>query len=160
MIERRERRAHSRPVHQSKATTFFARIWSLVAYSDTTPTRFMLAIAASSWSLMLALPGDTFERPVYRYMALVGPEWAWAWLWGFHAAGMWWRTFSDKPRPIAALLINMLGVMLFTSSAISIFLSLTYPLPAAVAADVVFALAAFWVLIRTHVNNASGWRID
>lgn len=139
------------------------RLWSLIAYSDTTPTRFMLALAATSWCILLAVPGDTFDRPVYKYMALVAGDHAeakWCIFWGLHSAGMWWRTFSARPSLYWALAINSLGLALFGSAAISILTALTYPLPAAVAADFVMAAAAFWVLVRTHINSEHGWRID
>jgi hypothetical protein len=159
-----ERRTVPRqPVSVSAWALFAHRFWSLVAYSDTTPTRFMLALAATGWALLLIWPGDTFERPVYRFMKMIGGDNAeakWCIAWAAHAGGMWWRIFSSVPRPGWALAVHTLGVILFTSSAISIFLTLTYPLPAAVAPDFVLALAAFWVLVRTHVNNERGWRND
>lgn len=155
-----DRRTRPRPDREPPTLRFLCRVWSLIAYSDTTPTRFMLAIAATCWSVLLAWPGNTFERPVYFWMSQIGPEWSWALFWAIHAAGMWWRTFATTPRPRFALAINSLGVLLFTGAAVSIFLTLTYPLPAAIAADVVFAMASFWVLVRTHVNSEHGWRID
>lgn len=155
-----ERRQIPRAAQLTGWRVLLTRVWSLILYSDTTPTRFMLAIAATFWCVLLAYPGHTFDRPVYLYMSRVAPEWMWSVVWGFHAVGMWWRTFSSVQHPVAALIINSLGVMLFTMAAISIFLTLTLPVPAAIAADLVFAVASFWVLIRTHINNGDGWRID
>jgi hypothetical protein len=157
---RKSPRANPKP---SAGAVIIYRLWALIAYSDTTPTRFMLALAATGWALLLIWPGDTFERPVYRFMKMIGGDNAeakWCIAWAAHAGGMWWRIFSSVPRPGWALAVHTLGVILFTSSAISIFLTLTYPLPAAVAPDFVLALAAFWVLVRTHVNNERGWRND
>lgn len=136
------------------------RFWSLIAYSDTTPTRFMLALAATFWAILLYLPGETFGRPVYRYMALVASEETWASFWALHAIGMWWRIFSAVDRPRLALAIHMLGAMLFTAAAVSIYLSRLYPIPAGIAPDVVLALAAGWVLVRTQVHSEKGWRRD
>ena len=144
-------------------TTFLRRLWSLIAYSDTTPTRFMLALTASTWAFLLAWPGDTFDRPVYRYMLAIAGDHAeikWCVLWAIHATGMWWRIFSGRPRPYWALAIHSLGVILFSCAAIAIFLTLTHPLPAAAAPDFIMAIASFWVLVRTHINSEPGWRND
>lgn len=162
-----DRRLAKRQEPEPVVKRIWFRLWSLIAYSDTTPTRFMLAMSASFWSIFLFLPGDTMTRPVYRYMADLAswlgadnPEMAWASLWAIHAAGMWWRVFSSRPRPIAAFCINSLGVLLFSGAAFSIYRTLTYPVPAAIAPDLVLAAAAFWVLVRTHVNSERGWRND
>jgi hypothetical protein len=160
MIERRQR---PRPENMTHGQTFLARVMSLILYSDTTPTRFLLAFAASAWAVLLFMPGDTMSRPVYRLMAeAVGSnaETKWAILWTIHAAGMWWRTFSSVPRPWMALAIHSLGVLLFCGSCISIYATLPYPVPAAIASDFVFAVASFWVLVRTSINSEHGWRVD
>lgn len=143
-------------------------MWALIVYSDTTPTRFMLALAATYWTVFLCLPGETMGRPVYVYMASVArglfpfgdPDLTWAAFWAVHATGMWWRTFSSVPRPAMALAINSLGVLLFTTACIAITMTLTFPFPAAVAPDVVLAMASCWVLVRTSINSDSGWRVD
>ena len=158
-----ERRRRQRAENETWYCRIFWRAWSLVAYSDTTPTKFMLAIAATCWAVLLYWPGDTFTRPVYKYMAEVAgadAELKWAALWTIHAAGMWWRTFANKPRPYIAFCVNSLGVLLFSGAAYSIFFTLTYPIPAAIAPDIVLALAAFWVMLRTSVNSEDGWRGD
>jgi cytochrome c oxidase assembly factor CtaG len=87
-------------------------------------------------------------------------ELKWACLWTVHAVGMWWRVVANRPRPYMAFCINSLGVLLFSGAAYSIFFTLTFPLPAAIAPDVVLALAAFWVMVRTSVNSEQGWRGD
>lgn len=135
----------------------------MVAHSDTTPTRFMLALCATIWALMLLAPGDTFDRPVYRYMAQVAGNHAeekWTALFSLYAAGLYWRIFSSVSRPKWAFAIHTLGVVLFTSSAVAIMLTRADPLPAAVSSDFVVAMAAFWVLVRTQVNQRDGWRND
>ncbi len=145
------------------STTFglvLGRLWSLIAYSDTTPTRFMLGLAGACWSLLLFAPGDTFNRPVYRYMALLGPENIWAALWAVYSGLMFWRVFSSSKKPTWSIVVNTLGMMLYWCTTVSIYLTLTYPLPAALAVDVVLSLSAAWVLIRTNINPEGGWRRD
>jgi len=142
---------------------FLPRLWSLIAHSDTTPTRFMLAITASMWAILLAWPGDTSERPTYAYMVSIAgnhAELKWCTLWALHAGGMWWRIFSSTPSASWALAIHTLGLALFSSAAIGVAMTITPPVPAATAPDFVLALAAFWVLVRTHINSERGWRDD
>lgn len=158
-----DRRQSSRPSRWkgSRCGILLTRIWSLIAYSDTTPTRAMLAMAALLWAVMLAYPGDTFTRPVYRYMAEVAgtnAELKWTIAWAIYGALLMVTIFSSKPRPWWALVVNSMGVMLTSSSVISVFLTLTTPLPASIAPDIVMAAAAAWVLVRTHVNSEEGWR--
>lgn len=160
MVERRRR---DRAENERVIVGVGWRLWSLLAYSPTAPTRFMLALAASFWAALLYMPGDTFARPVYRLMAeLAGDhaEMKWAALWTAHAVGMWWRLVAKKPRPYTAFCVNSLGVLLFSGAAYSIFFVMTFPIPAAIAPDVVLALAAFWVMVRTSVNSEEGWRGD
>lgn len=146
-----------------RSSTFglvLGRLWSLIAYSDTTPTRFSLAMSSAVWAVMLFLPGDTFERPVYRYMALLGPEWLWGFLWALYSVLMFWRVFSSTKRSRWAIVTNILGMMLYWCTTVAVYLTLTYPVPAALAVDIVMSLCAAWVLIRTNVNPEGGWRRD
>lgn len=139
-----------------------SRLWSLIAYSDTTPTRFMLALAATLWAIGLMWPGDSLERPGYLYMRwIVGDnaEFKWGLFWTLHAVGMWWRIFSSTKRLWWATAIHFLGVVLFCSSTIAIFAALTFPLPVATLGwGTVLALASIWVMLRTHINSEPGWR--
>lgn len=137
------------------------RVFSLLIRSDTTPTRFFLACAALAWAVGLLLPGDTFDRPVYRYMKLFGAdENAWVIAWLTYACLMFWRIFSITPRQIVANAVNLYGLALFSTALLAIFFTKTYPFPAGLAPDFVTCLAAFWVFVRTGINSEKGWRVD
>jgi hypothetical protein len=124
----------------------------------------MLAWIAVCWAVMLALPGDTVpSRPVYAIMAeLVGnnADFKWAAAWAVAAVGMFWRVFATQTRPFVALLINSYYFMLYAVVLTAVFLTRPFPLPAAMAADLVCLFASGWVLVRTHVNSGAGWRRD
>jgi hypothetical protein len=142
---------------------FLGRLWSLVAYSDTTPTRFMLAWISVFWAVMLAWPGDTLSRPVYIYLAEVAGEHGdlrLAAAWSIAAAGMFWRVFAANERPWTALILNSYHFMLYAATLTAIFMSRPFPLPAAIAGDIVCLMASAWVLVRTHINSEAGWRRD
>lgn len=137
------------------------RLLWLVLYSDTTVSRCMLAFTASLWSLALFCPCGTFTRPVYAWMAIIAPQFAWACAWGIYAAAMWWRTLSDTPhRSWLALSINGFGAALFCSSAVCIVFSRVVPIPAAASPDIAIALTSLWVLMRSGLNQPAGWRND
>lgn len=139
------------------------RVWYLVAFSDTTQTRLFLVMAAALWVIALAIPGDSFTRPTFAYMsAIVGPHAEMKWLAAFaiYALTGAWRIFSSAPGRVSSLVINALGVALFSAVAFSVATLPGVPFPAGSAAHVAIALAAMWVLVRTHVNSPTGWRHD
>lgn len=137
------------------------RFLDLVLYGDTTPTRLLLAAVAGVWSLQLFAPGDTFERPVYSYMALIASEHAWAAVWGCYSLALFWRTFSAiKHRLWLTMLINGVGVCLFVGATACIVFARVWPAPAATSGDIVLAAASIWLLMRSGLNSAPGWRND
>lgn len=136
------------------------RLWSLVAYSDTTPTRFLLALSGTLWGIFLLLPGDTFDRPVYAYMHMLANENIWALIWLTYSMGMWWRLFSSTNQPKWSLFFHILGAMLYSTTSVSIYLTLITPFPAAISTELALAIAAGWVLVRTNINSEGGWRRD
>lgn len=137
------------------------RAWELVAYGSTLWTRAGLAFCSFLWAFGLWLPGETMRRPVYRYMAIffgTHSELVWASLFTIHCVGMAWLTLSDRDLPRLSFAVNLLGVALFCFAAFSIMATLTYPFPAAVAADLACAFAAVLVAVRTYVNPERGWK--
>lgn len=136
------------------------RLWYLIAYSNTTQTRFFLALTASFWAGMLAIPGDSFSRPQFGYMRAIAPEGAWMLAFVIYAGATYWRVFADTPRPMAGFVVNGLGLVLFAAVAVSIGTLPITPVPAGAAAHFTIALAALWVFVRTNINSPKGWRND
>lgn len=140
------------------------RFWELIAYSDTAPTRFMLASAATFWCALLLLPGDSLNRPVYFYLALIAgdhPDEKWALVWAVYAFPMWWKIFSrpDKARWVP-LLLNLYGLAIFSVIPVCFIMERLYPFPVGSGPYITMALAAAWVAVRTHKNPVRGWRGD
>jgi hypothetical protein len=136
------------------------RLWYLVAYSDTTQTRFFLCITAMLWAAALALPGDSFSRPQFAYMRALASEGVWMLAFVLYAGAIFWRVFSDRRRQRIAMIVNAVGVTLFSSVAFSISTLPISPIPAGAAAHWAIALAALWVFVRTNINGWNGWRHD
>lgn len=136
------------------------RLCDLLLHSDTTPTRFGLALAALFWMIGLLLPGNTVDRPVYRNMAMVAPDLVWALLWSVYSAAMFWRVFTVRTGSVWPFVINAYGLALWGFTSFSIAFALTVPYPAGTAPDFACLAAAFWVFVRTHVFPRGGWRAD
>ena len=66
------------------------RIGYLFMHSDLESLRFFIAAASLLWGVMLALPGETFERQTYDLMGSVAPEWVWALAHFVHAGAAIW----------------------------------------------------------------------
>jgi hypothetical protein len=155
-IERRRALRHQ----LTRGEIIWRRLVWIVLRSDTTSLRFLLAIASLLWSIFLFMPGDTFERPVYRIMARVGSEELWATFWLLHAVGVLWRVFATRKRVFVAYLLNSLGLVMYAGVAVAIYATRTEPFPAAIAPDLTLALIALWVMARTAINSEHGWRAD
>ena len=140
------------------------RLWSLIAYSDTTPVRAILAVAAALWAILLFMPGETIAvRPVYRTLAeLTGTnaDLKWACAWTLLACCLTWRLFSAQRRAGWALTINVFASVMFSVTPLSILWQQPYPIPAGIAPEVAMALAAYWATVRTNINTVHGWRGD
>jgi hypothetical protein len=136
------------------------RMIDLVIYTDTTGVRFLLAITALSWALFLIWPSDTFQRPVYSIMAFIAPQEYWAACFAAYGFSALWRVLSEIPRHYCALAINIIGVSLYGGVAMSVWFAMPYPIPAAIAPDLMLALASFWLLMRSGLNSLPGWRND
>lgn len=139
---------------------FKRRMVELLVYSETTSVRAALILNALWWTVLLLLPGNTFERPVYRYMGAIASEDAWASLFTAYAVMATHRLVSEKDSPTMALVVNVVGCLLFGSTCTAIWCSVPYPVPAGLAPDITMALASFWVLMRTGLNGVPGWRHD
>jgi hypothetical protein len=159
-----ERRTHERKGWRATWLGLVTgRMWYLVAFSDTTQTRFFLGITALLWALALIMPGDSFSRPTFAYMSMLAGDNAeekWTAAFALYAVLDIWLVFYYVRTKYVSFLVNVFGVLLFTSVAYAVGTLSGEPFPAGVAAHCGVALAAVWVLIRTHVNSPVGWRHD
>lgn len=136
------------------------RLWYIVAFSNTMQTRLFLVIAATLWACALLVPGDSFARPTFAYMAAIAPEPWWTATFALYAAVTFVRIFSDWNGRVAALVINGVGAALFSAIAFAVVTLPGKNFPAGSAAHCAIALAAVWVFVRTHVNSPRDWQHD
>lgn len=142
-----------------KGRTIGERLCDLLLHSDTTPTRFGLAIAGMFWAIALLVPGSTVDRPVYHHMS-IAPDAVWAAFWVVYAAAMFWRVFDTCARRAWPFVVNAVGLALWGYTSFSIMFTLTVPYPAGTAPTIACLLAAFWIFVRTHIFPRGGWRAD
>lgn len=156
-----------RPANRPRATgikgaleTLWFRFSWLLVHGETTAVRFLLALVAALWSIMLALPGDTLERPVYTNLALLAPEWVWCVVWGAYSVAKFWRIFCTTAPAWATFSINGIGLLLYASSGVCIAFADVWPQPAGQSGEMVLTLAAVWIFSRSGLNHGPDWRND
>ena len=115
-------------------------------------TRLVLALSEFTWAALLFWPGETFGRPTYAGMAAVMSEGHWGAV--FLATSIMQLAVitrgdfhSREARYFAAynafLWLFVVGSMLAS----------VYPPPAAISAEIVLAIAAFWIWFRPFLER-------
>jgi len=115
-------------------------------------TRLVLALSEFTWAVLLLWPGDTFGRPTYTGMAAIMTESHWGAVFlatavmqlaiitrgNFHSReARYFAAFN------AALWLFVVGSMLAS----------VYPPPAAISAEIVLSIAAFWIWFRPFLER-------
>lgn len=133
-------------------------------------TRFLLGMSSLAWAVMLMWPAasplfPTLEqiklgqgRTTYAIMALIAPEWQWASLFALQGVVALCAVLYNIRTRLVLWVEGILGCMLWTTATISCFVSHfrswdTYNLPAAMAAELMLTVGAWWVLVRYKVEG-------
>jgi hypothetical protein len=119
----------------------------LLFVSSTETMRVHIALGSLLWGILLLTPGDTFDRPTYTYMAMIGPELAWAVAHLVHGGASMLSVLTGRRGFVVCVLDPVLGCVLWTSSAIAMLIAV-YPLPAAIAPHLMGAAVSWWMLVR------------
>ena len=110
-------------------------------------TRLLMGIAEFWWGLLLMCPGDTFGRPTYTYMAKVMSEEAWAF--AFLLSSVIQVTIVIRKDFYCGLgrYFAAWNMVLWCFVVGSMLLSVSPP-PAAISAEIAFAMASIWIWVR------------
>lgn len=145
-----------------------ARLVYLAWGTDLIGTRFVLGLSSLAWAVMLLWPGALFPsaaqmavgtgRTTYALMAQMAPEVVWATLFGVQGIGTLMALVYDIRTRVVLWVEGILGCLLWTAATISCFASHfkgwdTYQPPAAMAAELMLTVAAWWVLVRYRVED-------
>ena len=124
--------------------------------ADTTTVRLLLATASLGWTLVLLgnnlLGEPVMARPAYAIMHIVCHDNVWALLFFIHFAGVTWRLYDPKPRPLAALLVNAYGFAIWTISTAAINIAVGF-VPPGSALEWTMCAASAWALYRTGLQT-------
>lgn len=125
---------------------------------DTRPATICVILSGYLWGGLLLMPGDTIERPTYRIMKAVIPsDEMWAAVFLAVATAQLVRLFAvttSRSRWVD-FGIKTTACGLYSFTALACLLSIS-PVPAAMADNVVIALAAWWDLSRWEVVRGCG----
>jgi hypothetical protein len=137
---------------------FYRRMRFLWICGDTRPATICVILSGYLWAVLLLLPGSTITRPTYRHMREMLPtDEAWAAAFIVVATLQLWRLFSltTERSKWADLFLKIVACGLYTFVSIACLTSL-WPIPAAMADNVVISIAAAWDLLRFDVRRGCG----
>lgn len=124
----------------------WASFWNL----DPTPTRTFLGLTSLLWVVMLLWNGATLDKQIYYHMGEIANGYVWAAAFFAHSIGMLTAGLNIyNQAKWTQTAFAFLGVVLYFSCSVSMLISI-YPPPAVIAAEIVMAIASFWVLCRTN----------
>lgn len=129
--------------------------------SDLIGTRITLAISEFLWALMLAWPGDTFDRPTYDHMAAVMIEEWWAVIFLFSSITQISIVLRNQCHKTWAWFFAGWNFCLWGFTVWSMLASV-YPPPAAIGGEIALALSAFWIWFRPIIRSEISpiWPLD
>jgi hypothetical protein len=122
---------------------------SILLRCDTRAPRVALVAAATLWAVFLILPGTTFSLPRYALMEAVASEQAWGVAWASYA-GLAAAALAARQDPP---LLAFLGLLLFSSTALLLFIEQVLPVPAAQACNITMALLSVWLFVRASHHD-------
>ena len=138
--------------HHFHKQSIHRRLAYLMLQADVDGVRFMIACSSLAWALLLLWPGATFDRQTYALMRAVAPEVIWAVAHLVHGSVAIYSVLTGHRSRLAWVVDPILGCLLWTTSAAAMLLAV-YPVPAAIAPQIVGALASWWLMVRYEVHR-------
>jgi len=121
------------------------RIFALRSALIKNPFALASILSGYLWGIALLLPGDTLERPTYRYMREVAPEYLWTLLFISVASLQLWRVFRlTTPRTFAYELVLKIAACVMWTFVGTACLASQWPLAAAMADTLVVSVFS-WI---------------
>lgn len=113
--------------------------------------RLSLCVAEFIWFIMLAYPGDTFDRPIYSGMKHIMPEDCWLAVFLISAAIQFWIIVSENFYGIFARVFSFFNALLWISIVFLTLASSSQVLPAAMAGNIALAISAIWIWVQPKI---------
>jgi len=115
--------------------------------SNLITARLVLALAEFFWALLLLLPGDTLERPVYSNFRLLLPELVWVFIFFITGVLQMIVVLKGHFNTRFARYLASWNAFLWVFMAASVSMSV-YPPPATAGSEIALAFLATWICIR------------
>lgn len=135
---------------------FYQAVSRVIFDTDLVATRLILALAEVFWVIMLAWPGDTFDRPTYTIMGYVMPEVGWTLVFLVSSVTQLSIIASGNYLNLVARWYAAWNAALWTFLVTSMLASV-YPPPAAIGGEMALALGAVWIWARPIILSV-GYR--
>jgi len=123
--------------------------------SSTEATRVVVTIGSLLWGMMLLMPGDTFDRPMFSVLTTTAPENIWGMLFLGHGVISALSIVFARCGRLCFVFDGVAGCLLWTAITIGMLLSSVYhpitpefSFPAATSPAIAVTLAAWWLLFR------------
>ena len=140
---------------KQKAHDILVRVGKKILYllnQDYDDAHIFLVSSSYLWSIMLFLPGTTFDKQTYFLMSQLANEYVWGSAFLIYAlAGSALLTFNS-PNKYLTYFDAVFGFLLWSITAACVFFS-TSQAPAAAAPHIVGSFISWWILIKTGTNN-------
>lgn len=139
---------------------FCNRLAYLWRCGDTRPATICVIFSGFLWAGLLLIPGDTIDRPTYRHMhQIIRSDEGWAAVFLTVAMLQLWRLFAitGSRGKWLDFSLKITACFLYGFTAIACLTSI-FPAPAAMADNIVVAIAAWWDLYRWDVRRGCGAR--
>ncbi len=126
---------------------------SLFWSADTVTIRLILGIASLIWGIPLIFFNTNIPKlPIFYTTGLHTNLVFLGCLFFLHGIGVLWRIYDPKPRIICALLVNILGLLLWLQATMFIVYS-TRALTSGTSLELVMCCFAAWALYRTGLRE-------
>jgi len=123
--------------------------------SNTEATRVVVAIGSLLWGIMLLMPGNTFDRPMFSVLHGTASENLWGMMFLLHGVVASISIVFSRCGRICFVFDGVTGCLLWTTVTIGMLLSSVYnptmpefSFPAATSPAIAVTLAAWWLLFR------------
>lgn len=133
-------------MHNKYLSSLSRALWD----SDLIGTRLSLSMAEIFWALMLLWAGETFSRPTYYHMSLIGNEEVWGLVFLLSGMTQFSIVLIDDMHSKFARYFACWNATLWMFVVWSMLASV-YPPPAAIGGEIALALAAGWVWLRPYI---------
>ena len=127
------------------------RLLYLLIVKDTEHIRFFLSVSSLIWAIQLLFAQNTFGRPSYYYMNLIGNEMAWGMMHLFLSAITFFGMLNGINNMWLRKVEPGLAFFVWTTSAVCMTLA-DFPYSAALSTHIVSALMSWWLLVRIEVE--------